>query len=186
MEILVNFQLTKEKCNKKTKAYQDAIRGSGFEVHPCKGDGNCFLHAVIDQLKEVKYPGKFNVQQLRERTQENLLRILNEFTFYKTVEYLNEANVPTVQEYVALMAQDGVYYSLPAMEALAIHLQIQIHVYTPSSFRENPHSFTVLNGSNGSPWVIRVLYTGGNHYDSLRSKRGNRRDTKEIDETKRV
>lgn len=117
---MIQKKVMQEKINKRTKLFRQKCQLLGMEIYTSKGDGNCFLYAIIDQLQQVKYPGKYTSMQLRQRTLNNLGMILHEFNSVQLQDLLNESNVPSIDAYVKRMAENGFYYSYPAMEAMRI------------------------------------------------------------------
>mmetsp|Transcript_12408 Transcript_12408/g.16935 ORF Transcript_12408/g.16935 Transcript_12408/m.16935 type:complete len:110 (+) Transcript_12408:1403-1732(+) len=50
---------------KYTRQRLAAVRAGGFNIKQCSGDGNCFLHAIKDQLEFLKQEtGSVSIQEL--------------------------------------------------------------------------------------------------------------------------
>ncbi len=79
-----------------------------------------------------------------------------------------EARVYTINQYIARMGEDRFWLDHVAIFALAIDLNVQIEVYIPRSLRGSPpYAVYTSNAGEGRP-VLRLLYNGRDHYDSIR------------------
>jgi hypothetical protein len=143
------------------------VTQNGVLLHPCPMDGNCALHAISDQLTFTNYPGRgFSVTHLRRRIQSLVSSVLESFTELQRRNLLQETgSARNIDEYIELMARDGAWLTLPAIIALSFDLNVQIEIYTVDPV-SRVISHSTLNPA--ATHIIRVLYNGTNHYDSIR------------------
>ena len=139
-----------------------------YTIYQQPGDGNCFLHSIVHQLERIGNPT--DIVKLRNLTQHELQTIVANF---ETAEgdseqaawtsLREEIGATDANHFVELMAQDGTYYNYPGILALAIALNLEIRVHGSAAV----HSIRSPINSSIPPKVVNVLYSGGNHYDSI-------------------
>ncbi len=119
-------------------------------------DGNCFLHAVEDQLKIRNIEQNVSYEQLRERAAAFMLTHSEEFKPF--IEALDEANP---ESYIRRAYKDGEWVDDPMISALARTMDMTFII-----IRSDVEQPTVIN-----PDKEHCLYIGyyvGLHYVSLR------------------
>lgn len=150
------------------------LQSRGISIQLCPTDGDCALHAILDQLQHTHHAAASeSVQLLRGRIENFLPGVLASISEYQRLDYFQEARVEDERQYVEQMREQGVWLSLPAIQSLAMDLNIQIDVYSPDSLTaRQPYAVASLNQAAGRH-IIRLLYNGHNHYDSIRNNAHN-------------
>lgn len=154
--------------------------GQVFNVVQVADDGNCFYHAVADQLAKLGITNpngiSYNHEELRQVA-------VNYVSINKTEKFGTDlaerltntgdlhgdllANIHTIDEYIAIHSNNGEWADSGVVGALAQQLGITLRVY------KNSEAAT-YNSGQGQPRTINLIYTG-NHYDSLEFATGTNR-----------
>lgn len=125
--------------------------GLGYQCHDVPGDGKCFYHAILHQLKDV-----FNIEKFQDTTITDLKKITaNELRSGKYKGFLAAQDPQTASELVNGWA-DNV-----AIQALANALAIDIRIIRSDG--SVPTLITAVNPTH----TVTLGYVVGLHYISL-------------------
>ncbi len=128
----------------------------GFTLEQVPGDGNCFFHAVLEQLERLGLASDWNHRSLRELA-------VNHMREYPA-EYIDSITGNDIERYITSMGKDGTYANHQVLVALARALDMNL---------------VAIRDDDISPQVIRrsptqgasTLYLGYQatveHYQSL-------------------
>ena len=122
-----------------------AVATYGLIVQDVPHDGNCALHAVIDQLSVLMHPMNETITELRNKA----VTFLRHNSIKLQVEqYLDKSEFINVDAYLSHQSRNGVRLDEPMMRALTEVLQKDIRIY-----HDNGHVTLLaptVNSSDGS------------------------------------
>ena len=127
-------------------------------VNDVPRDGNCAIHAVLDQLQLLSNPGLLNhsVADLRSRAveflQQNHLQL-------EVGQYLVKRDYSDIATYIRQQSKSGVWIDEPMMQAMSEVIQRDIEIY-----HDNGHLTIVapiINMSDGKALKVCHLYCLG-------------------------
>lgn len=139
-----------EKCNLLSSSYFNDITkvasAHGLIVHDVPHDGNCAIHAALDQLQLLSHPCLLNnsVADLRSRAVEFLQ--LNHSQL-EVGQYLVKRDYSDIETYISHQSKNGVWLDEPMMQAMSEVIQHDIKIY-----HDNGHLTIVapiINSSDG-------------------------------------
>ncbi|MDF2941005.1 MAG: hypothetical protein K0R66_1647 [Gammaproteobacteria bacterium] len=118
------------------------------------GDGNCFFHAVIDQLAEhrLNRDRRLNHESLRAMAIDHILNNLGEFTKF----------IPNPDEFIERMTNDGEWADHEIIHAVALALGVTIRIIGTNGHTEEVNP--------GQEHTLTLGYYYGLHYGSFRQR----------------
>lgn len=130
----------------------------GFTVKEIERDGNCFFHAVLDQLQQIEYPNSenFTAEYLRHC----VIQHINDYL------YLYKDFVENMDVFIAKMAQRGEWADHNIIQALARVLNVTIVLIRSDAQEPN------ASRRKNSVGILYLGYEVGLHFQSLIITRG--------------
>ncbi len=153
-EFINNWQMglaKQQSLEESSQAIQKYASNKGLTCFDVSGDGNCFFHAVSDQLESL---GLANItfEDLRARALDYMIKNINKFREFITQEE---------NQYFDENSTSGAWADHPIIVALAEALNITIVIIRSD---EDTHKINEEPNQN----VINLGYEVGVHYYSLR------------------
>jgi len=165
------------------------LKGFNLKLQRVDGDGNCFFHSILHQIKTHNFPDhqrytKMNHIQLREALCNYIFHINNDMKCtddfdlatailnlaqsynYKTI--LKQNTYPPIpyeitKDYANLMQENGVFADEVAVIAMSSMLKVQIQLYSLG----NKNGFnTVVCGNIPDDRVFKIALFEDKHFDS--------------------
>ncbi len=130
----------KQEQQVQTKAEEEKLANNaakyGFTLQSVPGDGNCFFHAVLDQLKRLELAGEWNFGSLRELAVNHMQA--------NSAEYSNSLD-GTMEAYITNMRRSGTYADHLVIVALARALDVNLVIIrdddtSPQVVRKSPRA----------------------------------------------
>lgn len=138
-----------EKLNKSSAEF-------GFRCHDVPGDGSCFYHAVLHQLKDVLKLPTYQSSTYKNLNELALAEIVNNIGVY--IKFTTEASADAL---VYRLLQGGEWADNLMIQALADALKLEIVI-----IRSDHADPNIIHGE-GANTVIYLAYQVGVHYQSL-------------------
>jgi hypothetical protein len=112
---------------KEKKVVANPWQANNFLVHDVPGDGNCFFHAVIDQLTRIGQLNGANAATLRQRAIDHMLTHWEHYAPF----------CAGADAYIDQMVQDGEWSDHPIIQATAELLNINIDIHHDNGEHSN-------------------------------------------------
>lgn len=151
--------------SQKSTEYEEKVQWYGFELNKVAGDGNCFFHAVLDQLRNRNIigldfdPNTIDHTYLRARAVNWIIqKLMND------PKYLTRLGINNIDEYIEKMMQDKTWAEDIIIEALAADLGVELILVN------NHHALPTSVNRGAAHGILYLAYHEGTHFDSLRSE----------------
>lgn len=152
----------------------DAVKAGGYKVCRTTGDGNCLLYSVQDQLKHHRM-GEHTVEELRILATKNMKETLEEMGRSQTELLFDDAKIPFDEDYekrrdayIEEMKKPRKYLDEAAVICLSKELGITIEVFGVGKTTKKLFTLSTPE-SPTTGQKFSIIFSGGNHYDSLHS-----------------